>query len=254
MQKPVPEDFGITTEEYKQAKEQLTRLSEIHVQKNDANILVIISVGILSAILIGIGTEWIIKFIPIIREGLGPWAGIASFFLLGPILCDYFNKKEERRYLKELSKPIYRKIKLYEDTLERYQQKKEEYWNSLKGVKFEKALERLYSDLGYSVHRTKASYDEGIDLVLQKDNKKIIVQCKGHEKPIGVGAIRDLYGTMMHSGAESAVLACPVGFTEGVRKFAKGKPIELLAAKELVDMAERAQNKPCQSVSSMTKV
>ena len=239
MQKPTLEDFGITPEEYKQAKEQLTCLNERRFRNNSNTELIIIGVSIFVAILISFGTE--LKM------------GIISFLISHIILGYYFNKREERRRLKELSKPIYRKIQLYEDALEKYQQKKEEYWISLKGVEFEKALERLYSDLDYSVHRTKASYDEGIDLILYKDSKKIIVQCKGHEKPIGVGAIRDLYGTMMHSRAESAVLACPVGFTDGVRKFAKGKPIELLAAKELVDMAERAQNKPCQSVSSVAK-
>ena len=64
------------------------------------------------------------------------------------------------------------------------------------------------------------------------------MQCKGHKKPIGVGAVRDLYGTMMHSGAESAVLACPAGFTKGVREFATGKPIRLMSATDLVEMAE----------------
>jgi len=242
MRKPVPEDFGITPEEYQQANEQLARLSETHLKKNDTDNLIIIVVSILAAVLIGIGTARVIKLIPIIREGLGPWVGVPAFFVSVKILCDYFNNREERRRFKELSKPIYRKVQLYEDALERYQRKKEGYWKLLKGVKLEKALERLYSDLSYSVHRTKASSDKGIDLALEKDNKKIIVQCKGHEKPAGAGVIRDLYGTMMHSGADGAVLACPVGFTDGVRKFADGKPIELLTAKKLVEMAESVRN------------
>ena len=122
--------------------------------------------------------------------------------------------------------------------MRRYELCREEYWKSLRGLEFEEALANLYRSLGYSVQETRAAGDEGIDLILQDDGKKIIVQCKGHEKPIGVGAIRDLCGAMTHARVERAVLACPAGFTDGVRKFADGKPIELLTAKELVEMAE----------------
>jgi len=95
--------------------------------------------------------------------------------------------------------------------------------------------------MGFSVRQTKGSGDEGIDLVLEKEGAKTVVQCKGHAKPIGVGAARDLYGVMMHFGAPSAVLACPAGFTEGVMQFVMGKPIELVSAKELIEMAETTQ-------------
>ena len=146
MKKPVPEDFGITMEEYKQAKERLVHFSQAHTKENDSAGFIIMALSILGAVLIGIGTEWVIKFIPAIREGLGPWVGVPSFFVLMHILCEYFNNREEHRLRKELSKPIYHKVELYEDALNRYQRRKEGYWNSLKGVDLEKALARLYSD------------------------------------------------------------------------------------------------------------
>lgn len=105
-------------------------------------------------------------------------------------------------------------------------------------MEFERALARLYTNRGYSVFQTKGSGDEGIDLILSKEGKRTIVQCKGHEKPIGIGTIRDLYGTMMHSGADNAILACPAGFTKAVRNFAEGKSIQLISAVDLVKMAE----------------
>jgi len=48
---------------------------------------------------------------------------------------------------------------------------------------------------------------------------------------------------MMHFHADNAVLACPAGFTRGVEKFVAGKPIELISAKDLVEMAEPAGSK-----------
>ncbi len=237
MKKQVPEDFGMTIEEYKGAKERLASFIKTNIKNGDIELLIIV-VSVVGAVLIGIGTEWVIKYIPVVRKGLGPWLGFMSFFVLIYILCEYFNTRGERRLSKELLKPIYQKVSLYETALDRYQQRKEGYWKSLRGTRFETALARLYKKTGYSVSQTKGSGDEGIDLILMKDGKKTAVQCKGHKKPIGVGAIRDLYGAMMHFGAESAVLACPAGFTKGVWQFAKNKSIELISASDLVEMAE----------------
>lgn len=244
MKKAVPEDFGITMEDYKEAKERLAHFSETQ-DRNKSNSLVwiVIFVSILGAVLIGIGTEWVIKFIPVIGEGLGPWVGVPCFFILLWILCEYFDNRENRKLDKELSKPIYQKVQLYENALERYQQRRKGYWKSLRGRNFEKALARLYSDTGYTVRITKGSGDEGVDLILWKDEKKIVVQCKGHKKPIGVSVIRDLYGAMMHFEANSAILACPAGFTIGVKKFATDKPIQLISATDLVEMVESFGNR-----------
>jgi hypothetical protein len=49
---------------------------------------------------------------------------------------------------------------------------------------------------------------------------------------------------MMHFGAESAVLACPAGFTKSVMQFVTNKPIKLVSSSELIKMAESIdQNK-----------
>ena len=151
----------------------------------------------------------------------------------------YTAEKKLKQYRKELTNPQYEKVAQYKEAYKRFKLTQRDYWKSLRGTKFERALANLYIKMGFSVQQTKATGDEGIDLILSKDNKTIIVQCKGHNKPVGVGVVRDLYGTMMHFGATSAVLACPAGFTEGVIRFVMNKPIQLISAIELIKMAER---------------
>lgn len=243
----MPEDFGISPVEYQQATEYLARFDGSMSMTVFGFFIV---VCIVAGAAIGYEIKRAIELNRIHGDNITVVvAGAISSIIMFYILSFIWVEINKRMRLKKLSDPIYRKIQLYEDTLIQYkkvlierQRQAEDYWKSLKGIEFEDALKKLYTDLGYSVIRTKASCDEGIDLILRKDKEKIIVQCKGHEKPIGVGAVRDLYGVMMHSGAERAVLACPVGFTDGVRKFADGKPIELLTAKELVGMAESVHN------------
>jgi len=160
-----------------------------------------------------------------------------------PRLGGLYTKKDGERHIRyrqaeELSKPLREKVQNYKNAQREYQRRREEYWETLRGVEFEEALACLYFDIGYDVKITKGSGDEGVDLFLRKDERVIVVQCKGHGKPIGVGAIRDLYGAMIHFEADSAILACPCGFTVGVIKFASDKPIQLISASDLVEMVE----------------
>lgn len=112
-----------------------------------------------------------------------------------------------------------------------------DHWTSLTGVEFESELGEVYSRLGYEVTQTRATGDEGIDLILRRPGELVVVQCKQHGKPAGQHFVRDLYGAMMHHGAQKSVLACTAGFTEAVRKFAKGKPIELLDLNGILSLA-----------------
>ena len=117
------------------------------------------------------------------------------------------------------------------------------FWTGLSGRAFEHELATLYRRLGHTVHETPPTGDAGIDLVLEDEQGETVVQCKRHKKPIGVGAVRDLYGTLVSTGANKAVLASVSGFTRGTRSFCAGKPIELLDLDEILAMQERAAEK-----------
>ncbi|WP_323180534.1 TerD family protein [Streptomyces sp. NBC_00102] len=52
-------------------------------------------------------------------------------------------------------------------------------------------------------------------------------------------AVRDLYGTVQDAGANKGVLVPTSGFGPGSHAFAQGKPLELVAGSELVDLLQR---------------
>ncbi len=117
----------------------------------------------------------------------------------------------------------------------------QEHWLSLRGAEFERELATLYRRLGYRVESTPISGDQGVDLVLRKDGKTTVVQCKGHQDPVGPSIARELLGSMMHFGADSGILACTGGFTRGVEEFVRGKPIELISAQDLATLGGRVE-------------
>jgi restriction system protein len=117
------------------------------------------------------------------------------------------------------------------------------FWKSLGGLTFERELGEMYRRLGYTVTQTKASGDGGVDLILERDSKRIVVQCKQHSKPAGPSFVRDLYGTMIHRGATSGILACTSGFSREARKFAHNKPLTLIGLSEILHLAAEADSK-----------
>ena len=125
-----------------------------------------------------------------------------------------------------------------------------EFWMSLGGPEFEQELGTFFRHLGYQVQSTPTSGDEGIDLIIRKDGEKTVVQCKSHKAPVGPAIVRELYGSMVASGAKNAILACTGGFTKGVIEFAKGKPIELISASELAMIADEQEDNDKGVISS----
>jgi restriction system protein len=93
---------------------------------------------------------------------------------------------------------------------------------------FEHWVGARFRDLGYKVRNTGKSGDHGIDLVANRGNEKVVVQCKRYRHTtVGEPEVRDLYGAMQHEAADRAYLVTTGRFTAAAIAWTKGKPIEL---------------------------
>lgn len=111
------------------------------------------------------------------------------------------------------------------------------WWQSLDGWKFENEVAALLTKGGYTVQQTGGPGDEGVDLILRQNDATILVQCKALNRDVGPGAVRDLYGALMHHGANEAWLVTSRGFSSRARHFAAGKPISLLTIRDVLSRA-----------------
>ena len=135
---------------------------------------------------------------------------------------------------------IYRKaMNAYSSWLENEKRRRLSWWFYQTGDSLETEVANLYCALGYRVDQKGGPGDEGVDLFASKNELIVVVQCKAHRKPVGPAAVRDLYGALLHHKADLAALVSPRGFTAGAKSFARGKPIELLDADKLVELAGR---------------
>jgi restriction system protein len=164
----------------------------------------------------------------VLAAWFGVIAGSIVFSFLNIFLVDFFVCRHK----------LHSRATLYEAALLAYQRTQESFWKALSGKEFERQLGHLFSLQGYNVEFTPASGDQGVDLVLARGTIKTIVQCKAHSKPVGPGVARDLYGALIASRAQSAILASTSGFTRGVYSFSEGKRIELLSLQDIIRLSE----------------
>lgn len=112
-------------------------------------------------------------------------------------------------------------------------------------TEFEFAIKSLCESMGFTVQLTQPSHDGGVDHVVFDPTPirggRYIIQAKRYEGGVGEPVIRDLYGTLLHSGAVKAILITTGHFTDAASAFAKGKPIELVDGDALEKLVEQAQ-------------
>jgi restriction system protein len=105
---------------------------------------------------------------------------------------------------------------------------------------FEKLLAELFKREGYDVTLTGPGPDGGVDLVLTKGNKEVLVQAKQwNKRQVGVKIVRELFGVQMARKSDQAIVVTSIGFSPDAVRFAQENKIRLVDGPEL----ERLINK-----------
>lgn len=108
---------------------------------------------------------------------------------------------------------------------------------------FEQLVGEAFRRQGYSVEETGlGGADGGIDLILRKDGRRTLVQCKQWKRQqVGVSVVREMYGLLAHHQAHAVKIACIGTYTKDAERFAEGKPIELISGEQLLKMIQAVQ-------------
>lgn len=107
-------------------------------------------------------------------------------------------------------------------------------WYDADGPTFEKLVAYFFSKNGYDVWNRGGKNDRGVDLVIQKGDARIVVQCKAYRRLVGPAVVRELYGTMLAEGAHSAILATMLGISLAAREWIINKPITVMTLEDFV--------------------
>ena len=74
------------------------------------------------------------------------------------------------------------------------------------GLEFEYIVQAFFEERGVSIFETPGSNDFGADLVLYRNGKIAVIQCKCHSSPVGIHAVQEVVGAIKHYGADAGIV------------------------------------------------
>lgn len=119
---------------------------------------------------------------------------------------------------------------------------------------FEQLVGELFHRRGFRVAETQYGADGGVDLILHRQGKTYLVQCKQWKAfKVGVKVVRELYGVMAAEGAVGGYVVTSGRFTEQAYEFAKGLELYLIDGEalyqwiheEIPNRAKQQDTPPC---------
>ena len=101
------------------------------------------------------------------------------------------------------------------------------------GYEYERACAEYLRKKGFKrVRVTKASRDQGVDILCKKHRKTYAVQCKYYATPVGNKAVQEVYAGADFYGCDRAMVISNNSFTKGAYELADTLEVELVPGVE----------------------
>jgi len=98
----------------------------------------------------------------------------------------------------------------------------------MNGHEYEHYCARYLQSRGFTkVEVTKASGDQGLDIIAYKDGFKYGIQCKNYSKPVGNKAIQEAFSGAKYYKCDKAIVMTNNTFTKSARELASRLDVEL---------------------------
>jgi restriction system protein len=92
--------------------------------------------------------------------------------------------------------------------------------DAMTGTEFEDYVAGRLRRAGWQVTLTSVVGDYGVDLIAERDDKSVAVQCKRHGKPVGVAAVQQVVSGARHHGCTKSIVISNREFTQAAKQLA----------------------------------
>jgi restriction system protein len=110
-------------------------------------------------------------------------------------------------------------------------------------IEFEYFCAELLEESGWEAHTTKASGDQGIDIIAKIDDVKAVFQCKLYSKPVGNSAVQQIIAGREFEEADFAAVITNSSFTASAFQLASVANIDLIHYEEIDEYTQMILNK-----------
>ena len=129
-----------------------------------------------------------------------------------------------------LSKSVDEFLDLFDFEDDNYNIKKE---SNISPLEFEKDICVKLKKLGFRAETTKASGDQGVDVIAERNDIKFAIQCKFYSSPVGNKAVQEVCAGRDFYDADYGVVVTNNTYTPAAKKLADKNEIILLNDSEL---------------------
>ena len=109
-------------------------------------------------------------------------------------------------------------------------------WRSMRGVEFEDFLEQVFILRGLRVETTKASGDQGVDLIVTNGHWRIAIQVKGYSDSVSNKAVQEAHTGMTFYDCNGSVVITNSQFTKSAIEIASTARCKLIGEDQIRDL------------------
>lgn len=104
------------------------------------------------------------------------------------------------------------------------------------GIDFEYWVKTQLDMFGWAAEVTRASSDQGVDILARKGGLIVAIQCKRFSKPVGNKAIQEVSAGARHYMADVGVVISTSHYTKSAQQLAKTNNVYLLSVDDIPDL------------------
>lgn len=105
----------------------------------------------------------------------------------------------------------------------------------MSGYEFEYFISNLFNEMGYKTEVTKASGDQGIDVVCEKNGMRLGIQAKCYVGAVGNSAVQEVVGGKIYYNLDKVMVITNSIFTKSALDLAKVNDVVLWDRSVLLD-------------------
>lgn len=109
------------------------------------------------------------------------------------------------------------------------------------GQDFEHWVADKLIDNGWKAHVTKASGDDGVDVIAERQGVSVAVQCKRYKGSVGNKAVQEVYSGMKHMQLARAVVISTGKYTKSAQNLARTTGVLLLSERDVQNLWDLIQ-------------
>jgi restriction system protein len=169
------------------------------------------------------------------------WEKHLTQFVKKTLVPEFERRKVDHLFTTDTKQQLKRLRKRINRIIDRHQavgqlETSEEYL--LSGREYEIYCKRILEEADWSVVLTPGSGDQGADIIAERNDIRVVVQCKFYNSPVGNKAVQEAYAAAGFQDAHSAVVVTNSIFTKSARQLAHKNNVVLMHHEDLAGLED----------------